>query len=386
MFLNLSSRGRLLHKLVISFVISVLATQTAQAEPGVTGDAISLAQSTALTGPLSDLAKEFLKGQQVYFNSLNAKGGINGRKINLIVKDDGYDPKKSVENVEAFIKDEKIVAFFGTFGTGNNEALIPLAQKAGVPVFMPLTGSSTVRGAKSKGVYNLRASYSDEVEKLVENLTTIGMKKIAVVYQNDSFGKEAMSAATESLKKRNLPPVSVTSVETNASNAATATTDMLKNNPEAVILGLGGKAAIEVIKQINTQRKGTRIYALSVISAPAALRTLDKDGTGVAISQVVPFPRSTTIALVREYQQAMTAAGDNDFTHISLEGYANAKLMAEVIRRAGKSPTRANLAASIESMRRIDLGGLDISFGDGASSGSRFVELTMINSQGKLIK
>ncbi|MFM2111767.1 MAG: hypothetical protein RLZZ271_427 [Pseudomonadota bacterium] len=382
-----STSPSLARRVAMTMMLAALPLFNAQAaDPGISADSITLGQTTALSGALSDLSKEFIKGQQAFFDSLNSQGGINGRKINLLIKDDAYDPKKTVELAEELINKSEVFAFFGTLGTGNNEALIPVAQKAGVPVFMPITGSSTVRGSKLKGVYNLRASYADEIEKLVENLVTIGIKRIAIAHQNASFGKEALSAATESLKKRNLTPVSVVSVETNASNAVTATSEMLKANPEAIILGLAGKPTIEVIKIVNTERKGTRLYALSVLATPAGLRALDKYGTGVAISQVMPFPRSSTISLVREYQRAMTAAGQTEFTHISLEGYANAKVMAEAIRRAGKSPTRASVANAIESMRRYDLGGLEVSFGDGASSGSRFVELTMINSQGKLIK
>jgi branched-chain amino acid transport system substrate-binding protein len=374
------------HLLIAALLSVASALMPAQAEPGVSSDSITLGQSTALSGPLADLGQEILKGAKAYFDSVNAKGGVNGRKIKIVTKDDAYDPKKTIENIEGFVSENNVLAFFGTFGTPNNEALIPVAQKAGIPVFMPYTGSSTVRGKSTKGVFNLRASYPDEADKLVENLVTIGIKKIAIAYQNNSFGKEVLNATTEALKKRNLTPVATASVENNASNAGTATNELLKAAPDAILLGLAGKPTIEVIKLVNTLRKGTRLYALSVLATPGNLRTLGNDGTGVAISQVMPFPRSSTIALVREYQQAMTAAGHSELSHISLEGYVNAKVMTEVLKRAGKQPTRSNLVSVIESMRKYDLGGLDVTFGDGASSGSRFVELTMINSQGKLIK
>jgi branched-chain amino acid transport system substrate-binding protein len=175
------------------------------------------------------------------------------------------------------------------------------------------------------------------------------------------------------------------SVENNASNAETSTSQLLAVNPEAIVLALAGKPSIEVIKLVNQRSKGTQLYALSVLATPGNLKALGKDGTGVAISQVMPFPRNATLPLVREYQQAMTAAGQTELSHISLEGYANARVMAEALRRAGKLPTRASLAAAMDSMH-LTLGGLDANFGNGASSGSHFVELTMINSQGKLIK
>lgn len=356
------------------------------AQTGVSNDSIVLGQSTALSGPLADLGQEILKGAKVYFDSVNAKGGINGRRIKLITKDDAYDVKKTVENIEGFISENNALAFFGTFGTPNNEALIPIAQRAGIPVFMPYTGSSTIRGKETSGVYNLRASYPDEAEKLIENLVTIGVKKISIAHQNNSFGREVLNATVEALKKRNLTPLSIVSVENNASNAAAATEQLLKSGPEAVVLGLAGKPTIEVIKLVNTLRKGTRLYALSVLATPGNLRTLGNDGTGVAISQVMPFPRNATIPFIREYQQAMTAAGHTEFSHISLEGYANAKVMTEALRRAGRQLTRASLVTAMESIRKYDLGGLEVSFGNGAESGSRFVELTLINSQGKLIK
>lgn len=357
----------------------------AMAEPGVTADSIILGQSTTLSGPLGDLGQEILKGVKVHFDAVNAKGGVNGRQIKLVTKDDAYTVPKTLENIESFVKEDNVLAFFGTFGTPNNEALIPLAKKAGIPVFFPYTGSSTIRQTDSRGVYNLRASYPQEAEKLIANLQSIGVKKIAVIYQNNTFGKEVLNAATEAMKKIELKPVMTSSVENNASNAEASVSQILAANPEAVVIGLAGKPSVEVVKLINQKRKGTQMYALSVMATPSSMKALGKDGTGVAISQVVPFPTNGTLGIVREYQAAMKAAGHEEFSHISLEGYVNAKVMVEALKRAGKQPTRASLAAAMDSMK-LSLGGMDVQFGRGAANGSNFVELTMISSQGKLIK
>lgn len=364
----------------------LLAVSAVHAEPGVSGEAVVLSQSTALTGPLGDLGTEVLKGAKVYFDALNARGGVNGRKVVLTSKDDAYDPKKTLENVEAFIAGGETFALFGTFGTPNNEALIPVAQKAGLPVLMPYTGAPSVRKAELKGVFNLRASYADEADKLIQHLTTIGFKKIGIAYQNNSFGKEVLAAATASLEQRNLKPVATASVENNASDAATASAKLLAAQPDALVLGLAGKPTIEVIKSVNQSRKGLQMYALSVLATAGNLKALDKDGTGVAISQVVPFPSNSVMPLVREYQQAMKAAGHTEFSHLSLEGYINAKVTAEGLRRAGRNLTRDALATSLQSIKALDLGGMEIGFGKGAASASKFVELTVINSQGKLVK
>ena len=384
--MNLPKLPGFLRATVLGLATALLAGTPALAEPGVTNDTIVLGQSTTLSGPLGDLGQEVLKGSKAYFDALNARGGINGRKIVLNSKDDAYDTKKTLENVEAFIAGGDTFALFGTFGTPNNEALIPVALKAGMPVLMPYTGAPSIRKPEMVGVFNLRASYADEADKLIQHLTTIGFKRIGIAYQNNNFGKEVLLAATAALEQRKLKPVAAVSVENSASDAASATTTLLGAQPDALVLGLAGKPTIEVIKSVNQSRKGLQMYALSVLATAGNLKTLGADGTGVAISQVVPFPTNSTMPLVREYQQAMKAAGVSDFSHLSLEGYINAKVVAEGLRRAGKNLTRESLIASMQGTRNLDLGGMEVSFGKGGTSASRFVELTVINSQGRLVK
>lgn len=364
----------------------LLGPLAALAEPGISADAITLGQSTALSGPLGDLGQEVLKGSKVYFDALNARGGVNGRKVVLTSKDDAYDAKKTLENVETFISGGETFALFGTFGTPNNEALIPVALKAGIPVLTPYTGAPSIRKPELRGVFNLRASYADEADKLIQHLTTIGFKKIGVAYQNNSFGKEVLAAATAALEQRGLKPVGIASVENNASDAVAAAARLLATQPDALVLGLAGKPTIEVVKSVSQSRKGLQMYALSVLATSGNLKALGSDGTGVAISQVVPFPNNVVMPLVREYQQAMKAAGHTEFSHLSLEGYVNAKVVAEGLKRAGRTPTRDGLVAALQSIKGLDLGGMEISFGKGGVSASRFVELTVINSRGQLVK
>jgi ABC-type branched-subunit amino acid transport system substrate-binding protein len=211
------------HLGALSLAGSALFATTVLAEPGVTTDSINLGQSTALSGPLGDLGQEVLKGAKVYFDGINARGGVHGRNIKLVSKDDAYDTAKTLENVNAFIAEDNTFALFGTFGTPNNEALIPIAQSAGLPVFMPYTGAPSIRSKTSKGVYNLRASYADEVERLIEHLNTVGVKKIAIAYQNNAFGKEVLKAANAAMDARKLKPLLAVPVENDATDAAPAT-------------------------------------------------------------------------------------------------------------------------------------------------------------------
>lgn len=374
-------------KLGVSLALAAaLGSGAALADSGVTADTITLGQSTALSGPLGDLGQDVLKGAKVYFDALNARGGVNGRSVLLVSKDDAYDVKKSVENVEAFIAADATFALFGTFGTANNEALLPIAHKAGLPVLTPYSGAPSIRSKSMDGVFNLRASYADEVERLVSHLYTVGIRRMAVAYQNNAFGKEVLASIVETMERRKLKPVVSVSIESSGADAPAAADKLLESQPETVLLALAGKPAVDTIKNISQRRRGLAMYALSVLATPSNLRALGAGGTGVAITQVVPYPWNTSLAIVREYQQAMTAAGNTEFSHLSLEGYINAKVVTEGLRRAGRNPTRSGLVSAMDSMSQYNLGGMVVSFGQGGSSGSHFVELTMVNPQGKLIK
>lgn len=371
---------------VLAASLLLAAAPAHAAEPGVTADSITLGQSTPLSGPQGDVGKDLVRGAKVYFDALNAKGGINGRKVVLVSKDDLYDPKKTVANIEGFLVANDTLATFNVFGTQNNEMILPIAQKAGLPMLMPYSGAPSIRKTDYKGLFNLRASYADEVDKLIQHMTTIGFKKIAIAYQNNSYGKEVLNAAVAALERHNLKPVATASVEIDASDAAAATTKLLGAQPDAMLLGLVGKPSLDVIKDVNVARKGLQMYGPSPLASASNIKALGQDAVGLTVSQVMPFPQNMTMPVVREYQQAMKAAGFNDFTHLSLEGYIDAKVATEGLRRAGKDLTRESLIKAMQSIQSYDVGGLEISFNKGAGSASKFVELTVINSQGKLVK
>ena len=215
---------------------------------------------------------------------------------------------------------------------------------------------------------------------------TIGVTRVAVVQQNNSFGNEILQGVRKSLKSRGLAAAWAASIEPDGSNAASVEKQTTAQKPEALLLGIAGKSTIEVIKTVNVAGSGLPIYALSVLATPANLRALGKAGRCVVITQVMPFPTDPKSALAREYQEAMARAGDDEFTHLSFEEYLTAKVMAEGFRRAGRNLTRASFQSAMNSMRGMNMGGINLSFGNGAASGSNFVEITMVDSLGKLIK
>lgn len=348
---------------------------------------LKISQSTALTGPLADLGQAMNQGAKVYFSALNARGGVNGRTIELNAVDDGYDVQRALANAKSFIADRNCFAIFNCLGTPMVEAMLPPVIESGIPFFAPFTGAGSARPKNARNVFNIRASYADETETLVQHLATIGVKRIAVVHQNNAFGKAVASVAKELIASKKLTETAIATVENDSSDAAAAAARIAASQPEVVLMGLAGKPTVEFVKAIRQQRKGLPLYALSVMGAAATLKAMGDDATGITVSQVMPLPTNNVVPLVREFQQAWKAAGATlEPSHLALEGYVNARVFAEALRRAGRNPTRSSFIDSTWGIKRYDLGGFEVSFTDSARSASRFVELNMVARDGRFIR
>ena len=348
---------------------------------------IKIAQSTALTGPQVDLGLPMHQGAQAYLAAINAKGGVNGRQIELTVADDGYEVKRSLANVKGFIADGSYFAIFNCLGTPMVEAMLPSVIESGIPFFAPLTGALLARPKGVRNVFNIRASYADETETLIRHLATIGIRRIAIVHQNNAFGKDVATAAKQFIVQHKLIEAATATVENDASDAGAAATKISASSPEAVLLGLAGKPTIEFAKAIRQLRRGVPMYALSVMGAAATLKAMGDDATGMSVSQVVPMPSNNVVPLVREFQQAWKASGATlEPSHLALEGYINARVFCEILRRAGRNPTRSAFIDSAWALKRYDLGGFEVSFNEGTPNASRFIELTMVGAGGRLIR
>jgi ABC-type branched-subunit amino acid transport system substrate-binding protein len=351
------------------------------------GDVIRLGQTVALTGPLAEIGAAMHRGSKVCFDSINAQGGVHGRRIELMARDDGYDVKRALQNVDGFLKDPGLFGLFGCMGTPIIEGMLPLIRNTDVPCFSPLTGASSARPADMRNVLNVRASYPEETERLVEHLATIGLKRVAVAYQSNSFGKEVLQAAQAAMQRHRLTQVAAASVQSDASDAAAAAKAIAAADPEAVLLGLAGKPTVGFVKAVRTERRGIPLYALSVMGSASALTALGNDGIGIAVSQVMPMPTNTVVPVVRDFQQAWRASpGAVDPSHLALEGYINARVFVEALKRAGRNLTRKAFLDSVWGIHRLDLGGFELDFQQPGRNASRFVELTMIGRGGKFIR
>ena len=348
---------------------------------------IRIGQSTALTGPLGDLGSAMHQGAKAAFAGINAKGGVHGRSIELTTLDDAYEVPKALANVDKFLADAGNFALFNCMGTPMIEAMLPKVVESGVPFFAPFTGALLSRTKSARSVFNIRASYADEAEKLVQHLSTIGIQRIGIVYQNNSFGKEVFSAAEQSMGRLKLPAAVTVTVESNASDAGAAAAKLAGADLEAIVIGLAGKPTLEFVKAFRALKRGVTLYALSVMGTPATVKALGADATGMAISQVVPLPSNVVMPVVRDFQAAWKSSGATaEPSHLALEGYLNARVFAEALQRAGRNPTRAAFIDATWNLKKWDLGGFEVNASTPDRNASRFVELTLIGRDGRFLR
>jgi len=368
---------------VAALFLLLFVTQVRAQSPGVTDREITVGQFAAMSGPAAELGQRLQVGIQSYFSAINAQGGIGGRTIKLITRDDGYEPDKAVAAVKALIAEDKVFALIGSVGTPTGLAALPVISENRVPIVGMFTGAQALRDPFNRYVFHVRAGYYDETERIVQHTTTLGIQKVAVFYQNDAYGKAGLEGVNRALAKRGLKPTGTATVERNTVEVADALKTILAADPQVVVQIGAYKACAAFIKEARKKGFVGQFFNVSFVGSKALANELGKAGTGVAISQVVPFPFMTSSPVVREYQQRMTDAGQKDFDFSSMEGYLMAKVLVEGIKRSGKTLTRDSLIAGLESMKDVNLGGFTINFGPHDHEGSKFTDLTLIDREGR---
>ena len=353
-----------------------------QSAPSFAQD-IVLGQSAALSGPAQELGKEMMLGAKTYFDAVNASGGIRGKKIVLRTLDDGYEPARAEANTKKFVEDGDVLALFGYVGTPTSAVSIPVASKAKLPFFGAFTGAELLRTPLNRYVFNVRASYFDETEAIVRQMTQGGVTKIAVFHQNDSYGQAGLAGVERALTKRQLQVVAKATVERNSTDVAAAVATMLAAKPEVIIMVSAYSSCSEFIKQIKAKDLPTRFVNVSFVGTKPLAKALGAAADGVMISQVMPPPTANKFPVVVEYQKALKAASVTDVSYTSLEGYIAAKVMVEALRRGGDA-SREALVKALESMRNVDVGGFNVSFSPDNHNASIFVELTVLNKKGEV--
>lgn len=353
------------------------------AENGVSPEQIILGQSCALTGPAQDLGINMRAGMEAYFAKLNDSGGINGRKISLISKDDGYEPDRAISNTRALIEDDKVFLLIGEVGTPTSQAAVPIAEKAKVPFVGPFTGAEFLRNPFKKYVINVRGSYYQEMERLAQYLVdSKGLKRIACFYQNDGYGQAGLSGIEKALKKRNLELVATGNYERNTVAVKGGLLQIRKANPDAVIMVGAYKPCAEFIKLAKKVGMTSTIYAnISFVGTSSLAKELGDAGDGTIISQVVSFPYDESVPLVKEYHEALKKyQPEREPGFVSLEGYMVGKLFSMAAKNIQGEMTRESFISAVEDTGTFDLGGITLEFGPQDHQGMDKIFLTVIEN------
>lgn len=380
------SSRRLALKATLLAVSGAGAASLAKAEDGVTAAEILIGQSAQHSGPLAPLSQELRQGASWYFADVNAKGGVHGRSIRLISLDDGYVASRAAENVKRLIDQDRVLALFNLAGTPTTLAALPVLEERKVPLVAPFTGSDSLRSSLRPYVFNVRAGYADEIARIAEHLSTIGVTKVAVAYLDNAFGKGALAAAELAAKKYRVTLTASAAMAVDGKGLDETVRAIAASSPLAVIVAAAGKGTSDFIAAYRRVGAGTQFYALSVVSSEQLLRELGDGSRGVVIAQVMPHPFSGNNVAARELDGLARRHGVTSVTYNHMEGFLSAKVLVEGLQRAGKALDRVALVRALESMKDVDIGGYLVRFSNRNHNGSSYVELSVVGASGRLLK
>jgi len=369
----------------------MLFATSAGCSVSATAKDIVVGQSTALTGTLASSGEPMRLGAQVYFDMVNAGGGIQGQSIRFISKDDRYKVSDTVRNVADLIEKDQAIVLLGGSGTANNEALLKqkLLANAHIALVGPRTGGNGLREPFNPYMFHIRASYADEVNKAIEHFATVGLKRIGIVYQNDAFGTEGLAAAEAALKRHAMEPYFQATYERNSTKVESAVKTALATTPQAILLLTTSSATAEFTKLFHGAGGSAQLIALSVNNADSIIKEIGVNAAhGLAIITVFPSPTRADFGVVKEYQSALKKFGPKDaqLSIVSLEGFIVAKVIVEALRRSGPNPTRETVLKSLEKLNNTDIGGFWVDFGPTVRAGSHYVDISIIDRNGMVLR
>ena len=364
--------------------MACLGAQAAATSPGITDDQILFGQSAVFSGPSQDLGREMRQGIKAAFYEANQAGGVHGRKLTLKAMDDSYETDYAFHTTKWLIEKAQVFALIGAVGTPTSRVSSPLAHDAGVPFLAPFTGAEFLRDPALDNVVNLRASYYQETEAMIARLTEdLGVTRVGVFYQDDSFGTNGLEGVRRALERRWLEPVGSWHYQRNSGAVRQAAAGIVAANPEAVIM-IGAQDPVATAIELMRQDIDPVIMTVSFVGGAALAKALGEDGHGVYITQVVPFPRDAGIPVVARYQAALSAYDPQaEPGFVSLEGYLAGRLAIYGLETCGRELSRECFIEALHTSEVIDLGGFRLKYGRGDNQGSDEVFLTVIGEDGE---
>lgn len=370
----------------LGFAVS-LCSGAAHAETGVTDSTIKIGMSGPFSGANGAYGTEMRTMIERVFNQTNSNGGVNGRKLELVALDDGYETDRAVANTTKLLQDDKVFALTGYYGSSPTTASMQVFSAAKTPLIGTISGADSLRNPVNRYMFHVRASYADETEAIVKQLVSIGMKSIGVFYQNDGFGKSGLEGVTSALKKYDITPSVVATVERNSTEVDAAVAEFVKARPQAIVMVTLYKPTTAFVRKLHAANMFPFLATLSPVGADNLAKELGDTSRGILISQVMPFPWDDTRPVVKDYQKmARKLDKKAPFSYYEFEAYINAVVLVEAIKMCGRELTREKLVDTLENMHDLNLGGYQISFSPNNHNGSKFVEITVLGLKGKVIR
>ncbi len=345
---------------------------------------IRIGQTAGFSGPVAAGVKETTEGAQMYLDSVNATGGIRGQKIELVSLDDKFEPDVARENATKLIVEQNVLAMFLTRGTPHTEAVLPVLEQYGVALVAPSTGAILLHRPVNRLVFNVRATYQREAEKAITHVATIGVKRVALVHADDSFGRDGLDGANKGLAKAGLQPVLVVKADRSKPDYTTIVPPIISANAQAVLWIGSGTAVADGVKVLRQAGSTALVLTLSNNASNGFIKALGDVASGVVVTQVFPNERSVVHPFVKEALALAKSRGQSAVSPANLEGFAAAKVLVAGLRRAGPKPSRESLIAALEGIRNFNLGGgLEVSYSPLDHTGLDFADLSIIDAEGR---
>ena len=366
-----------------------LCLASAAVAADVEAERILFGQSAAFSGPARALGEAMRIGIEAAFHEANQAGGVYGRQLELISLDDGYEPEAAIENIRALINEHQVFALIGSVGTPTARSSVPVAAAAGVPYIAPFTGAPFLRDGQWQNVINLRASYYQETEAMMAFLASRGLSRVAVAYQDDSFGRAGFRGAQLAMERRGLKPAATAVYPRNTIAVKTTLLDIIEGNPEAVII-VGAPAPVAAFLNWASKLKLDLVFMTTSFAGGNALtRSLSSDSlqsAGLLMTQVVPPLMGDPLPIVEQYRNALRQVSpDAEPGFVSLEGYLAGRMAVVAMQQCGPDPRRDLVLPKLREAGRIDLGGFALEFGQDDFQGSDAVYLTAVSTDGNYL-
>jgi branched-chain amino acid transport system substrate-binding protein len=365
---------------------ALLLAGTAHAgDEGVTPTEIRLGASQVLSGPLGPQTVQYGEGARLLFDSVNAAGGVHGRKISFTSLDDGFDPKRAAENSRKLIAEQKVFMLFNSTGTAQTAAVLPMLKETKTILFGPVTGASSMREGVNPYLFHVRAGYANETERIFSQLKQIGVTRVAFFYQDDGLGKTLLGEVKKASAAANMPLAAEIKVDPAAPDFGAAATATAQANPQAVIVGTAGLTFPKYVAAVNATASRPSFYGYSVASLDVINRELKDKARGIVLAQIMPSLRNTTIPVVAEYLKLLkTKATDATPSASQFEGFVHARLLVEGLRRTGRDLSTESFIRSMEGAKEIAFGRFTAQYSSKSHNGSDYVELAIIDAEGRL--